>query len=176
MIVRALWLNGTVGVGKTTVAAAVAEQLARSCERVAFVDTDALSQLSPPHSDDPFNTRLIAKNLEAVTANFSDAGARTLVVAGVIETEGNLRLYESAVGAHMTLVRLVLPAPEIDVRLGRRHGELDPGGLRWHAERAAVLAANLDASGLRMVTVENLSHPEETARAVLAATGFGAAH
>ncbi len=93
MIVRALWLNGTVGVGKTTVAAEVANQLATAGDPVAFVDIDALGDLSPRPRDDPFNTRLVATNLEALSKNFATAGARTRVVAGVIETEENLRLY-----------------------------------------------------------------------------------
>ena len=172
MIVRALWLNGTVGVGKTTVGAEVANQLATAGDPVAFVDIDALGDLSPRPPDDPFNTRLVAKNLEALTKNFSTAGARTLVVAGVIETEENLRLYESAVGAPITLIRLVVPLPQIQLRLRRRHGELDPGGLRWHSERAAVLAACLDVSGLPMIAVANSGHPEGTARAAIAAAGF----
>lgn len=172
MIVRALWINGTVGVGKTTVAAGVANQLATEGDPVAFVDIDALGALSPRPPDDPFNTRLVAKNLEAVTKNFSSAGARTLVVAGVIETEENLRLYESAMGVPITLIRLVAPQREIELRLRRRHGELDPGGLRWHSERAPVLAARLDVSGLTMVTVANTGDPKGTAQAAIAAAGF----
>ena len=140
VIVRALWINGTVGVGKTTVAAGVANQLATTGDPVAFVDIDALGALSPRPPDDPFNTRLVAKNLEAITKNFSTAGARTLVVAGVIETAENFRLYESAVGVRITLILLVAPQREIELRLRRRHGELDPGGLQWHSERAPVLA------------------------------------
>ena len=172
MIVRALWFNGTVGVGKTTVAAAVANQLAVAGDPVAFVDIDALGELSPSPPDDPFNTRLVAKNLEAVTRNFATAGARTLVVAGVIETQEHLELYESAVGAPITLSHLVVPLPEIELRLRRRHGEHDPGGLRWHSERAPVLAACLDASGLPMTPVANTGVPEGTARVAIAAARF----
>jgi len=166
---RVLWLNGTVGAGKTTIGATVAERLANKGEAVAFIDTDALGDLSPRPADDPFNTRLVAKNLSAVASNFADAGARTLIVAGVIQTEGDLELYERAVRAPITLVRLVVPPTELELRLHQRHGEIDPDGLRWHADRAPTLAAILDRSELRMLTVTNLGHPNDTARAVLAA-------
>jgi adenylylsulfate kinase len=172
VVTRALWLNGTVGAGKTSVGAAVADRLAISGEAVAFVDTDALGDLSPRPPDDPFNTRLVAKNLAAVTANFSAAGARSLVVAGVIQAHSELELYARAIGAPVTLVRLLVPAPELVLRLRQRHGENDASGLRWHVDRAPTLAAILDASGLPMLDVTNAGDPDDTARAVIAAAGW----
>jgi hypothetical protein len=172
VVARVLWLNGTVGVGKTTVGTVVAGRLAASGETAAFVDTDALGDLAPRPVDDPFNTRLVARNLAAVAANFSEAGARSLVVAGVIEATDDLERYEQAVCARITLVRLVMPAPDIESRLRARHGDIDPGGLRWHLDRAPVLAAALDASSLPMIDVTNSGDPDTTARAVLAAVGW----
>jgi hypothetical protein len=172
VITRCLWLNGTVGAGKTTVGAVVADRLADGGEVVAFVDTDALGGLWPRPPDDLFNTRLVAKNLGAVAANSSAEGASSLVVAGVIQTAGDLELYEGAIHAPITVVRLVVPAPEVELRLRQRHGEIDPSGLRWHVDRAPTLAAMLDASGLPMLDVTNAGHPDDTAQAVIAAVGW----
>lgn len=172
MVIRALWLNGTVGAGKTTVGAVIAELLADRGEAVAFIDTDALGAAWPRSPDDPFNTRLVADNLAAVVANFAAAGVRSLVVAGVVQDRSDLERYQRAIGAPVTLVRLVVPAPEVEERLRRRHGEIDPGGLRWHVDRAPTLAALLDEAGLPMLEVSNIGQPDETAGAVLTAAGW----
>ena len=169
VVSRALWLNGTVGSGKDTVGAAVADRLAMNGEVVGFVSTDALGALWPRPPDDPFNTAVVAKNLAAVAANYFAAGAQSLVVAGVIQGRTELELFERAVGAPITLVRLLVPAPELEVRLRQRHGEIDPTGLRWHLDRAPTLSAILDTSGLAMADVMNVGHPADVARAVLAA-------
>lgn len=169
VIIRALWLNGTVGAGKTTVGAAIADCVAISGEAVAFVDTDALGAFLPRPPEDPFNTRLVEQNLAAVVANFSAAGARSLVIAGVIQTSNHLERYNRAICAPVTIVRLMVHESELDERLRRRHGEIDASGLRWHRDRAPTLTAILDASGLPMLEVANAGHPDDTARAVLAA-------
>jgi len=80
--------------------------------------------------------------------------------------------YQQAIGAPVTLVRLVAQASEVEDRLRRRHGEVDPSGLRWHVDRAPTLAAILDDADLPMLDVSNIDHPDETARAVLTAAGW----
>ena len=42
MPVRAVWLNGTVGAGKTTVGQVLAEHVADAGDAVAFINTDDL--------------------------------------------------------------------------------------------------------------------------------------
>lgn len=167
-----LWLNGTVGTGKSTIGASVAQHLAASGEAVAFVEIDALAAKWPRAAEDPFNTQLVAENLAAVTTNFAAAGARTLVVAGVIQSPGDLARYEEAVGLSATVVRLVVAPLEVERRLRLRHGELDPGGLRWHVARAPELDAILDASELSMAVVRNDGDLAGTVQAVLAAAGW----
>jgi adenylylsulfate kinase len=169
---RVLWLNGTVGAGKTTVGATIADLLASRGEAVAFVDIDALGAAWPRSPDDPFNTRLVADNLAAVVANFAAAGVRSLVVAGVIQDGRDLDRYQRAIGVAITLVRLVAQASEIEDRLRRRHGEVDPSGLRWHVDRAPTLAAILDDADLPMLDVRNIDHPDETALAVISSAGW----
>lgn len=172
VLLRALFMNGTVGVGKTTVGAAVAEALADTGQSVAFVDLDGLSEFWPAPVDDKFNTRLAAKNLASVAENFAEAGAGSVVVAGVIESAVELALYEEALAAPLTVVRLVARLGEVENRLHRRHAGFDGEGLRWHLNRAPELDAILAGSSVRMTPVACTGSPAEVARDVLDAVGW----
>ncbi|HEX6233531.1 MAG TPA: AAA family ATPase [Jiangellaceae bacterium] len=169
MLVRAVWLNGTVGVGKTTVGHILAEHLAHAGEAVAFINTDNLGTSWPRPPEDPFNVRLVTKNLGALANNYIAAGTRTIVVAGVVQKNAQLEQFAKALGTVPRLVRLVASAMEIEHRLQGRHGELDDSGLRWHLARAPELDDILDQSDLSMTVVENDGPPLMTAKAVLAA-------
>jgi adenylylsulfate kinase len=85
VIERAALLSGTVGAGKTTVGEELAELLKDRGEAHAFIDLDGLSELWPAPEDDRFNGRLVLANLAAITRNFAAAGARTLVMSGVVD-------------------------------------------------------------------------------------------
>ena len=169
MPVRAVWLNGTVGAGKTTVGEVLAEHLADVGEAVAFINTDDLGTSWPRPAEDPFNVTLVTKNLAAVANNYVAAGARTLVVAGVVQMNAQLERYANALGTAPRLVRLVVSQKQIERRLHGRHGELDDAGLRWHLARAPELDNILDESDLSTTVVENNRAPLATAKAVLAA-------
>jgi gluconate kinase len=168
MLVRAVWLNGTVGAGKTTVGEHLAELLSQAGEAVAFINTDDLGRCWPRPTGDPFNVDLLVRNLTAVASNYVRAGARTVVVAGVVQTNDQLGRFSSALETAPALVRLTVPADEVSRRLRRRHGEFDEAGLRWHLARAPELDGLLDISGLPSVLVENTGPPAATAQAVLA--------
>lgn len=169
MLERALFVNGTCGSGKTTIAAAAADLVARTGDAVAFVDMDALSQSWPRPADDPFNKALGLRNLEAVVRNFTKAGVTSVVVAGVIGDEADLARYEVALGLPPAVVRLLAPLELIDERLQYRYGESDSEGLAWHRQRAPELNDILDASTIEMATVSNTAPVPEVARTVLAA-------
>lgn len=173
MLLRALFVNGTVGVGKTTVGAAAAEALAATGQSVGFVDLDRLSELWPAPTDDRFNTRLAARNLACVAENFAQVGAATVVVAGVIQSASGLALYEEALAVPLTVVRLVAPLEEIEERLRRRHPGFDGEGLRWHLNRAPELDAILARSPVQMTPVSCTGSPAEVAADVLDAVGWG---
>ena len=83
---EALLLTGTVGVGKTSVAEAVGDLLREAEVPNAVVDVDWLRAAWPPPPGDPFNQAVALRNLAAVGANYLDAGAARLVLAGVVET------------------------------------------------------------------------------------------
>ena len=84
MLQRVLFVNGTCGVGKTTISAAAAALIADAGGAIAFVDMDALGQSWPRSIDDPFNQALGIRNLAALAENFAEAGFDSLVIAGVI--------------------------------------------------------------------------------------------
>lgn len=175
MSMKALLVNGTCGAGKTTVGASVAQVLAEKDEAVAFIDMDALGVSWPRLPDDPFNTRMAARNLASLATDFSDAGTASIVLAGVIRDHAGLTLYETALGSRLTVVRLVAPPDVIDDRLRHRHGSNDPEGLAWHRRYAPELDAILDLSQLPMVSVENVGTPRDVARSVLVAAGWATA-
>jgi gluconate kinase len=169
MLVRAVWLNGTVGAGKTTVGEVLAENLANAGEAVAFINTDDLGASWPRSARDPFNLDLVTMNLAAIASNYVATGARTIVVAGVVQTSAQLDRYATSLGTAPRLVRLVVSPKEIARRLRARHGALDGAGLRWHLSRAPELDEILDNSDLSMTVVENDGAPLATAKAIIAA-------
>ena len=81
MLVRAVWLNGTVGAGKTTVGEVLAEHLADAGEAVAFINTDDIGRSWPRPASDPFNHALVTTNLASLASDHIAAGTRTIVVA-----------------------------------------------------------------------------------------------
>ena len=172
MLLRSVWLNGTVGVGKTTVGEVLAQHLADAGDAVAFINTDDLGRFWPRPDHDRFNAALVERNLASLASNYVDAGARTIVIAGVIQTSAQLERFSAALGTTPYLVRIVAPAAEIDHRLHSRHGQSDEPGLRWHLERVPELNNILDQSDLSMKTVDNSETPLATAKAVLATIGW----
>lgn len=174
MLSRAVWLNGTVGVGKTTVGESLAKHLAEAGDVVALINTDDLGAFWPRSADDPFNAGLVVENLGAVASNYVAAGARTIVISGVVQDRAQLEQYATALGTIPHVVRLVVPPEQIERRLHSRHGDSDPEGLRWHLSRAPELESILDRSDVPMTQIENHDHPMGTAQAVLAALGWPA--
>lgn len=166
-----LLITGTVGVGKTATASAVGELLAATGVPGAVLDLDWLRRCWPPPPDDRFNAAMTLRNLRDVAANYRAAGARRLILAGVIESVAERRRYADAVGGPLTVCRLHAPLPVIHERLRRRHRD-EAETLRWHLHRSGELAAVLDAAALADVTVESAGPLPATARAVLDAAGW----
>ena len=168
---RALFLNGTVGSGKTTTADEVGSLLRDRATPYAIIDLDWLRNAWPPPSDDPFHQDLELQNLAAVASNFRRAGAERLILAGVIES-GTARLrYGEAVGVPLTVCRLIVPLPRLRTRIIARHRagpERD-----WHLARAGELDAILDAAQVDDVTVDVDDHPPRAVAAeVVRAVGW----
>jgi adenylylsulfate kinase-like enzyme len=139
---RVLVITGPVGVGKTSTAIAIGEELKRAGEAFAVIDVDWLRWAGPAPLDDRFNSRLGHRNLAAVAANFRVAGARWMICADVIETEADRAAYQASIpNATLTIVRLHAPIEELHRRLeGRERGD----DLIWHKGRAIELSALMD--------------------------------
>jgi len=169
--VPALLITGTVGVGKSTVAAEISDILADLKIPNAAVDLDALRWQWPPTSE--WNGDLMFENLAALWPNYQAHGASHLILAGVLEDPAELVRYRAAVpGAEITVCRLV--APEA-VRLDRLHGRMPAGPSRdWHLDRTVELERILDRLAVEDFAVENGDRPvREVALEVLVRAGWG---
>lgn len=149
---KLLIVSGPVGVGKTTVGHELSERLARLAMPHTFVDLDALAQTYPRPDGDPFGTGLALRNLTKVWSNGRAAGARILIVARVVETDGDVAAMERAVALSPAMVcQLGASEQTLVDRIERR--EIGTG-LERHRERAIELARSLASSGPADVTVE----------------------
>jgi len=168
--VPTLLITGTVGVGKSTVAAEISDVLAELKVPNAAVDLDALVWQWPPTSE--WNSDLMFENLAALWPNYQAHGATHLILAVVLEDPTELVRYRAAVpGAEITVCRLV--APEA-VRLDRLHGRMPSGPSRdWHLGRTVELEGILARLAVEDFAVQNGDRPvREVALEVLARAGW----
>jgi hypothetical protein len=89
----------------------------------AYVDIDQLGICSPEQADDPRRHRLKARNLESLISNFTDAGARCIVVSGVVDARRGVAL-DSVPRRLLTVVRLRADDNHLSDRLGSTLGSL----------------------------------------------------
>lgn len=161
-----LLISGPVGVGKTTTAHEVSEQLEALGVPHTMVDLDALAQTYPRPADDPFGQRLALENLGSVWRAGRRAGARNLIIARVIEDVTELDDYRRATGIErIELVTLMATPRVLEQRVRRR--ELG-SGVAWHVERALELRELLEAAELPGAVIDaDGSSVQEIARAVV---------
>ncbi len=167
-----LFINGTVGAGKTTTMDAMGTILRGAGIPHALIDLDGLRNAWPAPDDDPFNIRIAQVNLAAMSDTYRQFGAQMLVVAGVLESLDERDRCEAMIGSHMTVVRLRPYAEAIRERLWQRHHG-DDAERDWHLDRAGVLDNILDEAKLDDAVVEvGRDLPLEVAKKVLASAGF----
>ncbi len=141
----ALLLMGTVGAGKTTTADAVGLHLEAASVPHAIIDLDEIRRMWPRPASDPFGSEIELRNVESLAANYVEAGADRLVLAGVCESWADRRRYEAAVAMPLVVCRLHATPAVLASRLRTRHLE-EPAELAWHLDRAPELDAILDAA------------------------------
>jgi adenylylsulfate kinase len=168
---RALFINGTVGAGKTTTAHEIGTLLQDRGTPYAIIDLDSLRNAWPSPLDDRSNLELDLQNLAAVATNFRSAGPR------FSSSPASSRLllfaprYEAALGVPIAVCRLVVPLPRLRSRIVARHragAERD-----WHLARIGELDAILQAAQVDdlVVTMDD-EPPDVIAARVLAAVGW----
>jgi hypothetical protein len=145
-------LTGTVGSGKTAVAAEIGIQMERRDLPVAVIDLDWLGwvHLGPGHAPPD---GLVIRNLVAVWPNFVAAGMRYAVLVRALAGRAPLDALRAALPqARLTVIRLTARADTIERRLrGRDAGAV----LEEHLSLAPAMAAAMDEAVLEDFRVEN---------------------
>ncbi|MGC3022957.1 AAA family ATPase [Brevibacterium sp. FAM 24630] len=142
-----IFLNGTVGVGKSTTADEIAVILAEAGVPHAVIDLDGLRRSWPCNDRDPFNHEIEMQNLSAVASNYRAAGAEVLVLAGVLEDRDEIPRYRAACGGGpMAVCRITADEAAGEARLRGRHHASDDE-LKWHLARFKELSSIIDEAG-----------------------------
>ncbi|WP_187279737.1 AAA family ATPase [Quadrisphaera setariae] len=163
----AVFLNGSFGVGKSTVLEHLGDQLAAAGTPFALVDVDWFHRSWPPAPDDPENVLGEAENIAAVWATYRHAGPRQLVVSGVIRSGADRERYERATGLPVRSVRLEADAATSEQRLRRRYSADQQTALDWHLQRHRALAEQLRAADLDELALDTAAMaPAQVAGAV----------
>jgi adenylylsulfate kinase len=164
-----LAISGAVGVGKTSVLVELHDILAGGRVPHGCVERDALSYSWPTQGR--FNEVIVERNLSCVVANFLEAGAQRLLIAGVIESTADLEVYGRCVpNAAIQVCRLTA---DLELRRERLRGREKGAGLDWHLDRTAELDAILDSGRLEDFSVDNGARPlREVALEVLTRAGW----
>lgn len=167
---NAIFVNGTVGAGKSTLADALS---ATERGSHAVIDLDAIRRLVPASSSDRFNHELELVNLQSLTNNYRAAGAKRFIIAGVIEAGSEIPRYLDALGSEeMFICRLVARSDVLESRLRLRHRD-DPAGLTWHLDRVGKLSNLLEAADLDDLVLDSSDIPAvELALAVRRTAGW----
>lgn len=168
--IDAVFLNGTVGAGKSTIAEAIS-----AAETVphAVVDLDAFRRLVPSPSGDPFGHEVELQNLRSVAENYRAAGARRFILAGVIEAGSEVARYREALNSSgLLVIRLIAEPAELDRRLRERHKN-DEDELAWHLNRVGELFAILEEANIDDLVLDSTHRPpSELAEIIRSAAGW----
>lgn len=163
------WLFGPPSVGKSTTAWELFTRVLRGEPR-GYVDVDQVGMCAPAPADDPGRYALKARAAGRVIRRFTGAGARTVVVSGVLDERSLSAVVDGAGGAEVTFCRLRVEPGELRRRLATRYGPGDTARALAEADRWD----RSDAAGLVVDTGEG--SPLDVARRVADAVRAGAPH
>ncbi|MFF1946038.1 AAA family ATPase [Rhodococcus qingshengii] len=172
-LLKTVFINGTVGVGKSTVAQAISGCNVRAERPHAVIDLDYIRSCWPAPENDPFNFTLELENLNSLAENYRRAGIEHLIVVGVAETAEAVEKYRDATQSPDLMMCRLTAKPEIvAARLRDRHRD-DPTELGWHLARAVELTSILDAAEVDDVVLDTTEvEPHDVACSVMSATGW----
>jgi hypothetical protein len=118
-----LWVCGPAGVGKSTVSWQLYTELADVGVHVAFADSDQLCMCYPAPPGDPGRQHVKALNVGSMISSFRSAGARCVIVNGVLDPVGLET--ELLPDADVTICRLRARGDEVEGRFIAKHGQRD---------------------------------------------------
>lgn len=168
MRVEAVLLTGLFGVGKSTIAAEMADLLDDAGAPYAAIDLDWLTWCHVGDDDRTSEHAMLLRNLDAVVANYRAAGVRYFVLARWIRNRDELAGLVAAMAMPLHTVELAVPLDEITRRLAT-----DPTAGRRDdlAESAAWVEKGIDP-GLAEYTVENDRRVRDVAADILQWLGW----
>ncbi|MEJ3656672.1 AAA family ATPase [Actinomycetes bacterium KLBMP 9759] len=147
-----LWLCGPPGVGKTVVGWEIRSRLADSGVGTAFVDIDQLGICYPEPPSDPGRHRLQERGLRAVVEGFRSAGARCVVVAGVVDAQRGVER-DAFERVALTVCRLRADHDELAARFLSRGMSVEL------VERVLLEAEKLEAASFADLCVDTTGKP-----------------
>ena len=131
---RVWWLYGPPSVGKSATAWALFTQVLTGEPR-GYVDIDQVGMCSPEPADDPGRYALKARAAGRVVRRFTDAGARTVIISGVLDERSVSTVVDEVDQAEVTFCRLRVESGELKRRLMTRYGPNDTARALAEADR-----------------------------------------
>lgn len=160
---EALLLTGLFGVGKSTIAAEMADFLGEAGLPYAALDLDWLTWCNVGDGDRGSEHAMMLRNLGAVVANYRVAGVRYFVLARWIHDRDELAGLAATMAMPLRTVELVVPLDEITRRLA-----MDPtAGRRDDLAKSAAWMEKGSGAGLAEYTVENDRRVRDVAADIL---------
>jgi hypothetical protein len=168
-LIPVLAISGTVGVGKSSVLGEIHDILSSEKIPHGCVERDALSYSWP--TEGRFNEVMVERNLRCLIGNFLEAGAKRLLIAGVIELREDLEVYRRCIpNAEIQVCRLTA---DVDLRRQRLRDRERGSSLDWHLKRTVELDGILDSAKIEDFCVDNGDRPlQEVALEVLTRAGW----
>jgi AAA domain-containing protein len=160
----AVLLTGPFGVGKSAVAAEMADALEHRAARYAMLDLDYFAWGYPGGDDDGAEFRMMLRNLEPVLANYLAAGVDRVILARTIHAASELERLRAALPMPLRVVRLSVPWTEIERRLSADVTSGRADDLR----RAAEQVESSPTDGAEDLVVSNDRPVQEVAGEILA--------
>ena len=165
-------VTGTIGAGKSTVAAAMSELLHEAGIRHGLVEVDSLGEVYPAHDPaDPYGEALAMQMLATLWPQYLAAGITRAIVTMTLEnTKELMRLLEAMGSPAATVVRLDASGRTRAARIKQR----EFGNLRsTFLEKTDELGTRMAQLGIGDVIVDNDDRsPVDTARDVLRQIGW----
>jgi hypothetical protein len=163
MGMEAVLLTGLYGVGKSTIAAEMADLLEDAGLPYAALDLDWLTWCNAGDGDRASEHAMLLRNLGPIVANYRAAGVRYFVLARWVHDRHELAGLVATIAMPLRTVELVVPLDEITRRLAT-----DPtAGRRDDLAEAAAWVDSGRSTGLADYTLDNDRPVREVATDIL---------